>query len=438
MICPNCGTQIEKLGKFCANCGAPLGQTPPPPPPPPAPIAAAAPPPPPAWAQTPLPPPTSLPQPASPPPPPPPPPPPANFETPPPNWAQTPPPPPPPPAQPSAFYAAPPAALAASGGSGSLLPGFLAFAGGVVAIASAWLPWLTDSGTVTGTSHWGRPIEATGADLGLANGDYLIAAGAVAAACGLLLLLRVARGSGSRLLGLGAIAGGIGVVVVEISAYSKMTDLVKAVRAILGTEAGTAVGWGIYVGAAAAAVAILGGLLALRAKPSPVASPARPNLVMPAIVAALVVALAGGGVYALSQNSGVGPNASPSSGPSFAVGNPTDGPTSEPSAEATPGPTHSFSALTSGYSTPELAIGQYVTDQGPAFVYGGDCASPSAGANFCSVFIEKLPGGNVCAVGPIASEAQAMLLLRQVDGLWYVIADADPNGALPSSWNVLP
>jgi hypothetical protein len=452
MICPSCGTTVVYEGSFCAKCGARLPQAAPPPPPPvPSDLTAAPPPPPPAWAQTPPPPPppaATIPTPPPAPAPawaqtPPPPPPPAAFGVAQPGWAQTPPPPPPRPAQPGAYYGAPAGVAgvpAASAGSGLVLPGLLAFAGGVVAVATAWLPWLTGRGSLSDSSLWLKPIDVTSGEGGLANGYYLIAAGALAAACGLILLLRLAPAL-SKGLGLGALAGGAGVMVVETAAYLKMNDVVTATRPLsdLGIDAGVAVGWGIYVGIAAAAFAVVGGLMALLARPAPVASPARPSPVLPALVAMVIVALAAGGVYAASQKpSGAGPNGLPSGGPTFALGLPTVSPTGP---DLTPAPTPAatpVSALTDGYSSPDFAIEQYVTDQSSSFIYGGDCTSPTEGANFCSIVVDKLNGGNVYAVGPIASEPQALLLLRAVDGRWYVIADASPAEPYPSAWNVTP
>jgi len=117
--------------------------------------------------------------------------------------------------------------------------------------------------TAGGESRAG--IDATGSDFGLANGDYLVAAAVVAAVCGLVLVLGLARNPGLKpLLGLGALVGGIGVCAVETAAYMKMNDYVTLGS---GLDVGTvAIGMGIYVGAAAGVVAALGGLMTLLSK----------------------------------------------------------------------------------------------------------------------------------------------------------------------------
>ena len=281
MVCASCGAQIDSPGKFCAKCGAPLPEAAPvsstndfaavPPPPPEAPLAEdpAAP----GWAQTPSP----AEAPAAP------------------TWAQTPPPPPPaaapvwsatpppaaqtwsqPPAPPAApppplgapQYGAPPygapqygapqyAAPAAAAAGTGMLAALLALAGGAVAVGSAWLPW---AATSSGDSLI-KPIESTsGSDL--ANGYYLIAAGAVAAACGLLLLLGMVKTPSARmLLGLGAIAGGAAVLAVEFVA---MDDVNKVINLGFGTT--VSIGLGLYLGAAGGVAAAVGGVLGLVSK----------------------------------------------------------------------------------------------------------------------------------------------------------------------------
>ena len=237
MICPNCGSPIETAGKFCPHCGAQLQQTAPPP----------------ASAETAPPSPDQLPPVATP-------------LAPPPAWSQTPPPPPPAGqwgpayAPPGAYYAPPPAA-AASGSAGRTY-GLLALIGGAVAVGSAWLPWMTYGG------QWSAGIDATSSELGLANGDYLIGAGVLAALCGVLLAVGAAQGSGQMLLGFGAIAGAIGICVVEAAAFMKMSDMVSLFNSFGANEAGfaAAIGWGIFVGAGGGLLAGLGGLLTLSVK----------------------------------------------------------------------------------------------------------------------------------------------------------------------------
>jgi hypothetical protein len=134
----------------------------------------------------------------------------------------------------------------------------LALAGGAVAIGSAWLPWATSG---SGDSYL-KPIEMT-KDMGdLANGYYLIAAGAVAAACGLLLLLGLVKTPGARmLLSLGAIAGGAVVLAVEYVAYGHVNDEITLYGASM-----VSIGYGLYIGAAGGAVAAVGGVLGLVSK----------------------------------------------------------------------------------------------------------------------------------------------------------------------------
>jgi hypothetical protein len=135
----------------------------------------------------------------------------------------------------------------------------LAAAGGAVAVGSAWLPWAV---TTTGDSLI-KPIEQTDTS-DLANGYFLIAAGAVAAACGLLWLLGMARTAGSRtLLSLGAIAGGAVVLAVEFVAMNHINDQISQGKA-LGFA--VSIGIALYVGAAGGVAAALGGVLGLTSK----------------------------------------------------------------------------------------------------------------------------------------------------------------------------
>ena len=289
-------------------------------------------------------------------------------------------------------------------------------------------------------NQWAKGIDATTSDLGLANGNYLIAAGAIAAACGLLLVLGIARGQGMRqLLGLGAIVGGIGVCAVEVAAYNKMNDELAALGAGFLGNAGISVGWGIYVGAVSGAVAALGGLLALSARPGVAGSPTGSKTLMPLLGAIVLVAVVGGVIFEWPQVSKQlnGGKSSPSV--PFVTFAPTDIPTAEPSlepteaptAEPSSAPTPAASFYTSGYSTPELAINQFVTDNG--FSYGGDCNSATASADYCSSFVSSGTSGSVYALGPPGSDAEGWVLLRQIGGKWYM-ADTAEAGTSPS-WN---
>jgi hypothetical protein len=94
----------------------------------------------------------------------------------------------------------------------------------------------------------------------LASGYYLVIGGAIAAACGLLLLLRIAKNPGlPMLLALGALAGGILLVAAEVTAYSRLNDTIN----LYGSYASITIGYGLYIGIAAGVVAGLGGLMAL-------------------------------------------------------------------------------------------------------------------------------------------------------------------------------
>jgi hypothetical protein len=155
----------------------------------------------------------------------------------------------------AAPLAAPAVAAPAATGAGMLAP-LLALAGGAVAIGSAWLPWAV---TTSGDSLI-KPIEQTSDTSDLANGYYLIAAGAVAAVCGLVVLLGLVKTSSSRMLmSLGAVAGGAVVLGVEFVAYNHVNDLTTGFSIV-------SMGYGLYLGAGAGVAAAVGGLLGLVSK----------------------------------------------------------------------------------------------------------------------------------------------------------------------------
>jgi hypothetical protein len=138
------------------------------------------------------------------------------------------------------------------------MAGGRALVGGLVAIASAWLPWINDS---SGRFDL-KPIDATHMS-DLACGYYLLIGGGVAAACGLLLLLRVGRSTSLPLLfGIGAIAGGVLVVAVEVAAYGMINDTISLVSG-LGVKTEIGIGYGLWVGAGAGALGASGGLIGL-------------------------------------------------------------------------------------------------------------------------------------------------------------------------------
>jgi len=328
-------------------------------------------------------------------------------------------------------YGAPPpypALAVAAGGSGrNPTAGLLALIGGAVAIGSAWLPWSMASSDPLQTAAWGKPIEITSSAYGLANGNYLIGAGVIAAVCGLLLMIGVARSPSARMiLGVGAIAGAVGIGAVEFSAYGQVSDQLK----LFGSD-NIFYGFGLFVGAGAAAVAGIGGVVALTSKPAAAGSTAASTQGLARVVAlVLIVAVAlGAGAYFLSQNNkAVGPGASGS----LAFGA-TEQPSTSPggSATATPGASQSF--LTSGYSTREEAIGAYVEQH--SVTYAGDCGSPGTG-DYCSTLDSAVSDSQVVyTVGPINSEAVAWLLLQQTgDGLWHVLDQKPFSSSSTSPW----
>lgn len=246
MVCPSCGADIDGHGKFCAVCGAHLPE-------------AAAPPPawsqpaalPPAWSQPATPPPAAYGAPQYAPPPP--------YA--PPQYGAPPPPPYGPPGYGAPQYGAPPYGggtwgvpyTATRPGGSAPLAGLLALAGGAAAVASAWLPWATFMNTST------KLIDATDASR-LECGYYLVAGGAIAAVCGLLLLMRT--GGMQMLLGLGALAGGILIVVVEVMTYNQVNQLSDLAN-LSGGSSGIGYGIGFYVGIGAGVVGALGGLAGL-------------------------------------------------------------------------------------------------------------------------------------------------------------------------------
>jgi hypothetical protein len=128
----------------------------------------------------------------------------------------------------------------------------------LVAIGSAWLPWIIDS---SGRFSL-KPIDAT--DMSdLACGYYLLIGGGIAAACGLLLLLRIGRATSlPLLLGIAAIAGSVLVVAVEVVAFGMINDTINRASG-LGADTGTSIGYGLWVGLGAGVLGALGGVLGL-------------------------------------------------------------------------------------------------------------------------------------------------------------------------------
>jgi len=238
MVCPSCGSQIVGQGKFCATCGARLPEAVAMPP------AASVPP---AWSQA-VPPPPAAPYGA----------PqypvagqfPAQYSA---------------PQYPAPQYGAPQYGAAPWGASATARPamagakpigGLLALAGGAVAVVSAWLPWMTGGGESI------NAMDATNMAI-LECGYYLLIGGGIAAACGLLLLLRIGNApSLPLLLGLGAIAGGALVVAVEVLAFGKLNDAITA-YSTFGYEGVASLGFGLWIGMGAGVVSALGGVMSL-------------------------------------------------------------------------------------------------------------------------------------------------------------------------------
>lgn len=243
MVCSSCGSQIAGQGKFCATCGAKLTEA----------ATAPAPVAPPAWSQA-VPPPPPVAQPPA-----------APYGAPqfpvagqfPAQYSA--------PQYPASQYGAPqygapqwgaPAAARPAMASAMPIGGVLALAGGAVAIVAAWLPWMTGAGESL------NAMDATNMAI-LECGYYLLIGGGIAAACGLLLLLRLGNApSLSMLLGLGAIVGGALVIAVEILAFGKLNDSINALNAY-GYGTAVSLGFGLWIGIGAGVVAALGGVLSL-------------------------------------------------------------------------------------------------------------------------------------------------------------------------------
>jgi hypothetical protein len=148
-----------------------------------------------------------------------------------------------------------PAAVASR--KGAPIGGLLALAGGAAAIGSAWLPWLVNGNDIVIKPVDDLPAlsDLTKDPTSLANGDYLLAAGIIAAVVGLVLLLKLAPRL-SPLLAILVIAAGALVIGVEISTYNNVSELIKS-------DPTYSIGNGLYVGIGGGVVAVLGGLAAL-------------------------------------------------------------------------------------------------------------------------------------------------------------------------------
>jgi hypothetical protein len=188
--------------------------------------------------------------------------------------------------------------------------------------------------------------------------------------------------------------------------------------------------------------------------PAPAAGGSRGGRLLLILAGLVVVAVVAGGVVAgwpqISKQLGLAaaspsapaatasPSPSESPGPLESPGptpiaSTTIEPTASPTAAETESPSPVPSALTSGYATPELAIEQFVSDQG--YAYGGDCASASSGADYCSSLASTLTDGRVYGLGGLASEVEVWVLLRQIDGQWYVVGTAPAGGGSPAPWH---
>jgi len=108
----------------------------------------------------------------------------------------------------------------------------------------------------------------------------------------------------------------------------------------------------------------------------------------------------------------------------------TEAPTETVTDAPTAGPTAAGSFLTGGYSTPELAINQFVVDQG--FTFDGDCAT-AEGTGYCSAAGDKVGNGVIYGVGLVGSDPEVWMLMRQVNGKWYVVDVAAATSSPPWS-----
>jgi hypothetical protein len=122
------------------------------------------------------------------------------------------------------------------------------------------------------------------------------------------------------------------------------------------------------------------------------------------------------------------PTGEPSQEP---TGEPSDDPTPAPTEKPTPKPTPEPSYWTSGHPDPDEAIREFIVSQG--FTYGGACETASSG-DYCSSFVGDVASDLVYAVGPLQSEVEVWVLLRQVDGQWYVADLASAAGGSPAPW----
>jgi hypothetical protein len=137
------------------------------------------------------------------------------------------------------------------------MPGLLALAGGMVAITSLWLPWVSNT-----DGQWAAP---SGASIGGVF-DPVLVGGGLALVCG-LLLLRAGRGpTWHRLLGLGAVAGCLPVLAFSVLVYRILGEGAQGADGEyfsgLGYASG-AVGVGVFACIGAGVAIAFGGLLAL-------------------------------------------------------------------------------------------------------------------------------------------------------------------------------
>jgi hypothetical protein len=167
-----------------------------------------------------------------------------------------------------------PAQAVAKSSSAIKIGGLLALVGGAAAALSAWLPSLIVGDDLMKTDNWYSPwdkwsqiqssVSGTGYwDFTYPNGHILVVAGAVAAVCGLLLFSGLVRPIPARfLLALVAIAGAVAVLAMEYSVYGTISSDIDAANAIASAPL-TTMGFGLYIGVAGGAAAILGSLVAL-------------------------------------------------------------------------------------------------------------------------------------------------------------------------------
>jgi hypothetical protein len=175
--------------------------------------------------------------------------------------------------------------------------------------------------------------------------------------------------------------------------------------------------------------------------PRPAAGGSRSKVMIGLVGLVAVVALAAGTVLAwpqISEQIGI-TKSSPAPDSSAATASTvepsvesSDEPTGEPSEPPTPEPTPTTSFWTSGHPEPQDAIAEFISSGG--FVYGGPCETATSG-DYCSSLVATVGQGQVYGLGRLASEVEVWILLRQVDGNWYMVGLASAADGSPAPWD---